>query len=352
MSRLPLIVPFAISCAVAGMAPASAAPPALAPVDASQHKLMLVLDSSGSMADKDASGRPKIDAARSALHQVVTGLPTHAQAGMRVFGATVAGKQSANACTDSQLAVPLGADNTAALSTAVDAYQPFGETPMAYAMQQAASDLGNDGQRSMILVSDGADTCSPDPCTVAQQIAARGIDMKIDVVGFRVSGKAQRDLQCIAHVGRGSYFDASNTQDLTASLQTLSARAVRPFAVTGTPVAGTPIIDGAPTVTAGQWSSRIGPSKDERYYQVTHTPGDDAACLGRRPGRLRRQRSLHCRRGASVRWWQLLRERLLLGQLLAAHPDAGRSRGASRRQQQAVRRLAAPHHQGQHRQRR
>ncbi|AKU14769.1 vWA domain-containing protein [Luteipulveratus mongoliensis] len=263
------------AAASTGSAPASLAStaPTITPVENPNGKLMMLLDSSGSMSAKDSTGKPKIDAARSALHQVVNGLPSGARAGMRVFGATVKDKQSPSACTDSQLAVPLGTGNTAALNKAVDAYKPFGETPMAYAMQQAANDLGPSGQRSMILVSDGEDTCSPDPCKVAQQIADKGIDLKIDVVGFRVTGKAQKDLQCIAGVGRGSYYDADNAQDLTTSLKTLSTRAFRPFTVTGKPVAGTPIIDGAPTVTPGQWVSKIGETKDERYYQVKHTPG-------------------------------------------------------------------------------
>ncbi|WP_197275120.1 vWA domain-containing protein [Luteipulveratus halotolerans] len=273
--------------------PAATAAPAVTPV-AAQARLMMLLDASGSMSAPDSTGKPKIDAARSALHQVVNSLPADANAGMRVFGATVKDKASPKACTDSQLAVPVATGNKAALSTAVDAYKPFGETPMAYAMQQAANDLGPSGKRSMILVSDGEDTCSPDPCKVAQQIADQGIDLKIDVVGFRVSGKAQKDLQCIAKIGRGSYYDASNTQDLTASLKTLSTRAFRPFAVSGKPVAGTPIVDGAPTITPGQWTSKIGQDEDVRYYQVKHTPGTTlhVSAVGRPGGTDDKSRSI------------------------------------------------------------
>ncbi|MDF8263532.1 vWA domain-containing protein [Luteipulveratus flavus] len=289
MARRPFAAPLVAACGLgvlAGTTPAASATPYLAtpagitaqttapstaPTDGG--RLMMLLDSSGSMSAPDATGRPKIESARTALHQVVNGLPSGAQAGMRVFGATVEDKTSPSACTDSQLSVPIGTGNQAVLNQAVDRYKPYGETPMAYAMQQAARDLGTTGKRSMILVSDGEDTCSPDPCQIAQQIADQGIDLKIDVVGFRVSGKAQKDLQCIATVGRGSYYDASNAQDLTASLKTLSTRAFRPFSVSGKPVNGTPIIDGAPVVTPGQWVSKIGENKDERYYQVKHTPG-------------------------------------------------------------------------------
>ena len=56
-----------------------------------------------------------------------------------------------------------------ALHDAVADYAPTGETPIAYALQQAATDLGPDGNRTVVLVSDGIATCDPDPCEVAEQ---------------------------------------------------------------------------------------------------------------------------------------------------------------------------------------
>ena len=58
-------------------------------------------------------------------------------------------------------------------------------------------------QRTIVLVSDGEATCAPDPGAVAQSIAKQGIDLKIDVVGFRVGGKARTQLQRVAREGAG-----------------------------------------------------------------------------------------------------------------------------------------------------
>src|SRR5690606_2128402 len=105
--------------------------------------------------------------------------------------------------------------------SAVRDYEPYGETPVGYALQQAAKDLGpaGDGEpRTIVLLSDGEPNCEPDPCKVAADLAKQGIDLTINVVGLDVSGKARRALQCIAEAGNGDYYDASSAEDLSNSM--------------------------------------------------------------------------------------------------------------------------------------
>lgn len=90
-------------------------------------RMMLVLDSSGSMADPDASGAPKIDAARTALGGVIGSLPEAAAVGLRVFGATIPGKTATDeACRDTQRVVEVGDGKRAELLAAIGNYKPFG----------------------------------------------------------------------------------------------------------------------------------------------------------------------------------------------------------------------------------
>ncbi|WP_371404133.1 VWA domain-containing protein [Kribbella sp. NBC_00662] len=234
-------------------------------------KLVLVLDSSGSMKEPAGDGQTKIAAARAALTQVVSKLPTAAEVGLRVYGATVFKRTQPGACTDTQLTVPIGTDNRPQLQAAIAKYKPYGETPIGYSLQQAAKDLGPVGQRTIVLVSDGEATCAPDPCVVAQSIAKQGIDLKIDVVGFRVAGKARTQLQCVAREGRGDYYDADSTIDLEAGLDRLSTRAFRPFRISGTPVQGGPQQEGAPTLAPGHYSDTFGNDQTAKYYVIKRT---------------------------------------------------------------------------------
>ncbi|GAB3296048.1 VWA domain-containing protein [Epidermidibacterium keratini] len=241
-------------------------------------KIMLVMDASGSMAGAADDGTPKIDAAKSALNAVVDEIPDNVEVGFRVFGAA-ADPGTPEACTDSQLTAPLAAGNRDALKGAISSYTPKGETPISYALEQAAADLGSDGPRSIILVSDGVATCAPDPCEVASQITASGIDVRLDVIGLGVAADqtAQQQLQCVASAGGGQYYDATTQEELGASLSKLAERASHPFEITGEPVAGTPTIAGAPTIEYGTWVDSIGlPGTVDatKFYRVKRTiPG-------------------------------------------------------------------------------
>ena len=133
--------------------------------------MQLVLDSSGSMSEPAAGGQSKIAAAKGALRTVVDGLPDEAQVGLRVYGATVFSRNDPGACTDSQEVVPPGTDNRDELRSAIASYKPYGETPIAHALQEAGKDLGSEGHRTIVLVSDGEATCPPSPCVVARQLA-------------------------------------------------------------------------------------------------------------------------------------------------------------------------------------
>lgn len=238
--------------------------------DQDAGRLLLVLDASGSMADPASGGEPKIDAARAALRAMVEALPADQEVGLRVYGATVFSADEPGACTDSQRVVDLGTDNRDELLEAVDAYAPYGETPIGHALREAGADLGPDGNRSIVLVSDGEPTCAPDPCKVAEELSAMGIGLRVDVVGLDVSGAARDKLRCIADAGGGSYVDAGDTAELTDSLVDAQVRASRPFDFTGAPVEGAATAATAPEVTTGQFIDRI-PASGSLFYRVPRT---------------------------------------------------------------------------------
>ncbi|WP_162529642.1 vWA domain-containing protein [Nocardioides caldifontis] len=238
-------------------------------------RMVMVLDSSGSMKEQANGGETKIAAAKKALGDVVDSLPEDQSVGLRVYGAEVFSADDPGACEDSQLVVPVETGNRDQLRQAISSYRPYGETPIGYALQEAGKDLGNEGKRNIVLVSDGEPTCAPDPCVVARGLAKDGIDLRIDVVGLDVDGKAKSVLQCVARAGGGVYYDASSSEELSSSLTKLATRAARPFTGIGQPVTGTPTTDGAPEIGAGDWLDEIGEQQEDvRTYEVTReTPG-------------------------------------------------------------------------------
>lgn len=249
---------------------------ALAPVQAAgpASRLMIVLDASGSMKEPaSGGGGTRMDAAKASLTSVIDGLPADQQVGFRVFGAQISDEKDPAACTDSQLITPIQAGHADDLKNAVAATTPKGETPIGFALQEAGKDLGSDGKRSIVLVSDGESTCAPPPCDVARQMSAQGVDVTINAVGFDVQGPARDTLQCIAAAGNGEYYDVGSAADLTRTLSTLATRAERLGAGTGQPIKGTPTAAGAPAITEGRWLDELGldPAGLTKYYTVKRT---------------------------------------------------------------------------------
>ena len=242
------------------------------------NELLLVMDASGSMSESDDSDTVRIEAARDALHSVVDDLDDDLSIGLRVFSAQGETSNDA-ACQDSDLAVEIGSDNRDDLRDAIDSYDAVGDkTPIAYALEEAASDLGAEGNRTIVLVSDGQENCAPDPCEVAQTITDKGIDLAIHTVGYSVDDEARQDLECIAQAGNGEYFDADDAETLNNTLQRLSLRAFQPFQLEGEPVEGAADIADAPALEPGQYVDtwKEGP----QYYRIPRTMENSSLHVG------------------------------------------------------------------------
>lgn len=238
------------------------------PAPSGPGKVMLVLDSSGSMAEKASGGQTKIAAAKQALRSTIKAMPDEQVVGLRVYGSKVFQASDPGACTDSVLVAEPDTGNRDKMLAAVEKYRPYGETPIGYALAEAGKDLGNEGNRNIILVSDGVPTCKPDPCQVARELSKKGINLRIDVVGLDVDSTAREALQCIADAGNGTYYDATDADDLASSLNKVAERAARGYQTVGTPVDGTPEPTGAPEITAGDWVDDLEEGQETYHYTV------------------------------------------------------------------------------------
>ncbi len=266
----------AILVAVSGLT-LGAARPALAddPV-----QVLLLLDVSGSMNEKVSSGGTKLAAAKGALKRVADSLPAGTQVGLRVYGSKIKEPKAENpkACQDTELVMPVGPLDRDRMYGAVDSFQAVGETPIAYSLEQSVKDLGDQGRRVVVLISDGEENCVPDPCPVAKKLAAKGVDLQFNAVGFDVNAKARKQLQCIVDETDGSYYDAEDTDELNDSLDKLTKRALRPFAISGKPVVGTVDQQSAPTIGPGQYQDRYDSSGESRFYRIERTtPGSNVS---------------------------------------------------------------------------
>jgi len=107
---------------------------------------------------------------------------------------------------------------------AVNAIKPKGETPLSAAVIQAAEALKyTEEKATVILISDGRETCELNPCEAGRKLEESGIDFTAHVIGFDISSAKDRaELQCLAEETGGTFRTASNTDELGEALQVIA----------------------------------------------------------------------------------------------------------------------------------
>ena len=174
---------------------------------------LLILDASGSMKERHRliDGKLKIDAAKEVLLEVIRVLPPDARVGLRVYGHRIREKRRGD-CQDSELMIPIGTLDKGAFAARILSIRALGTTPIAFSLQRAAQDLaGIQGERLIVLVTDGKEECRGDPASVVAELKRAGIHIRLDVVGLALADEATKaEMRRIAEITGGQYFDANN----------------------------------------------------------------------------------------------------------------------------------------------
>ena len=195
------------------MALTMAAVLAVKPVNA-QERIIIILDSSGSMAGR-IGGKRKIDIARSAVRNLLGKLPSDIKLGFVAYGHRRKGD-----CADIETIYKLGTPDVAGISRAMRALQPVGNTPLGDAVRLAAERLRYVEQKAtVILVSDGKENCGVDPCALGRELKSRGIDFRTHVVGFNIKKSEEAGLRCLAKTTGGLYVKAKDAGSLEKAMQ-------------------------------------------------------------------------------------------------------------------------------------
>jgi hypothetical protein len=179
--------------------------------------LEIILDGSGSM--KTAMGKStRWQTALDVLGEVVEQLPAGFNVGLRLYGHREA-STSPKTCTDTELVVPIRPINRDAIVKAAERVKPRGETPLVYSVLQAPGDLKRFGGGSVILITDGEESCKGDPVKAAEELKASGLDVRLNIVGFAIAGKVvQKTLTSFAESTGGRFYTAQSGAALAQAL--------------------------------------------------------------------------------------------------------------------------------------
>ncbi len=190
---------------------------------AEAQRAMIVFDASGSMWGQ-IDGKAKIEIARDALDGVVRTWNPEVELGLTVYG-----HRSKGDCNDIETVIPVGKVQSARILAAVEGIQPKGKTPISRSLRMAADALKNTEEKAtVILISDGEETCDPDPCGTAKALEKEGVDFVAHVIGFNVDQKTDAELECIASATGGEYFSVNNASALNNAMKTIAKKVEEP----------------------------------------------------------------------------------------------------------------------------
>ena len=182
-----------------------------------ERNIAFVLDASGSM-QADLDGRTRMVVAQEAVINLSGALSPTANASLWVYGHRLPQSDPAASCQDIEQVIPLGPADPAQFQSVVGNLSAIGYTPISSTLQQAAGSLPPGENNTIVLVSDGEETCEGNPCAVAEALAGANVDLVVNTIGFAADEATRQQLQCIAQVTNGTYIDAKNAEELNQAL--------------------------------------------------------------------------------------------------------------------------------------
>jgi len=178
----------------------------------------LILDASNSMWGQ-IKGESKISIAKEVLKQIIVGLPEDLNVGLRLYGHRYK-VEDERACQDTELIIPIGPLQKDQLIQTIEKITPKGKTPLVYSILQSPQDFINLRGGTVVLISDGIESCEGDIESIASKLKESGIDLTVNIIGFGIKEEeARKQLETIAKSTGGIYLDAKDSQELLSSIQ-------------------------------------------------------------------------------------------------------------------------------------
>lgn len=216
----------------------------------------IVLDASGSMWQK-MDGKHRYQIAQETLTELVeTQLPGSVQFALRAFG-----HEEAGSCR-TDLVMPPAKLDRAAIKIKLTEIVPksLAKTPIGASLAAVAQDLaGVEGEKVVLLITDGEETCDGNVEAAIEKLTEQGIDAVVNIIGFAVDDPAlSATFERWAKEGGGVYRSASSPESLNEAVQSLAAKSYKVFDQSGEIVAQGNVNDESVSLTAGSYRLQVG----------------------------------------------------------------------------------------------
>ncbi|WP_353654088.1 VWA domain-containing protein [Bacillus sp. ISL-55] len=185
------------------------------------EKAIILLDASSSMLQQ-TGGQTKMEIAKDAVKSFAKTIGQSSEVSLVVYGHKGSDSDADKevSCSEIEEVYPMGKYTKEEFHGAVDSFESKGWTPLAGAIQKAGEMSSSfDGNTTIYIVSDGAETCDGDPVQASKDLVAKNTESTVNIIGFDVDGKTENQLKAVAEAGNGEYFKAGSPEELKNTIQ-------------------------------------------------------------------------------------------------------------------------------------
>jgi hypothetical protein len=159
----------------------------------------------------------------------------------------VFGHKEKDSCR-TDLEIPLRPLDVADVTAVVGGIQAMNlaKTPIGRSLELVVEDLaGATGNRAVVLITDGEETCGGDPRAVIERLTRSGFDIRVNIVGFAVDDLAlEEEFEAWARAGGGRYVEAHDGEQLARAMGSSLEEAFE--VLDGSEVVATGVVNGDP----------------------------------------------------------------------------------------------------------
>jgi hypothetical protein len=192
-----------------------------------QPRILIVLDGSSSMLQSWTPGQDRFKAASKIITTLIDSVykvNKDVEFALRVYGHQYPSQE--NNCYDTQLEVMFSKDNLTQMELRLNALHPYGVTPIAFSIKEAAEKDMLDTKRntySLILITDGGESCGGNLCEVVRALLEKKIDFKPYILSLVDYAPLKEQYNCL-----GNYLLVTGEKDIKPTVGTI-VEAYRPL---------------------------------------------------------------------------------------------------------------------------
>lgn len=179
-----------------------------------KRNVVMIIDASGSMNAK-LGGKSKMDIAKESAAKLIDKMGSDVNLSVVAYGHKGGNTQAqkTTSCNGIEEIYYFGPIDGSVAKSKINALPAVGWTPIEKSIVKAKEILAKypGGDNGILLISDGEETCGGDPVARAKEVCAA--NMRVDVIGFNVSGVAETQLKNVSIGGCGAYASVDSADD-------------------------------------------------------------------------------------------------------------------------------------------